>query len=112
MLLDTISMEWFQQYLTEKFPEDGKCSTSSVVHSTVNVCWKTLTVLGKLPHIWKWLRETKLLVNSIKSRSACLYSFYHSSWVYAIRPAYKPLILLTNRLTGLQTIQLFINHSA
>ena len=82
-LADTISMEPFQQYLAEKFPEDGKRSTSSVVHkldSTVNACWKTLTALGNLPHVQKWLRETKLLV-SIKSRSACLYCFYHSSWV-------------------------------
>jgi len=60
-LPDIISMERFQQYLTEKFPEDGKCSTSCVVHSTVNTCWKNLTVLGKLPHIRRWLRETKLL---------------------------------------------------
>ena len=36
--IDTISMELF---LTEKFPEDGKHSTSSVAHEldlTVNVC--------------------------------------------------------------------------
>jgi len=31
-LPDAISMESFQQYLTEAFPEDSKCSTSSVVH--------------------------------------------------------------------------------
>ena len=34
-------MEPFQQYLAEKFPEDGKRSTSGVVHeldSTVNAC--------------------------------------------------------------------------
>jgi len=40
-LPDTISMEPFQQYLTEKFPEDGKRSTSGVVQeldSTVNAC--------------------------------------------------------------------------
>ena len=74
-LPDTISIEPFQQYLTEKFPEDSKHSTSSVVHlsfskrikdceleSTVNDCWKTLTVPGKLPHVRKWLRETKQLV--------------------------------------------------
>jgi len=59
---DTISMESFQQYLAEKFPEDGKRSTSGVVHeldSTVNACWKTLMELGKLPRVRKWLRETK-----------------------------------------------------
>ena len=52
-LPDTISMEPFQQYLAEKFPEDGKRSTSGVVQEldlTVNACWKTLTALGKLPH--------------------------------------------------------------
>ena len=67
-LPDTISMEPFQQYLTETFPEDSKHSTSGVVHeldSTVNACWKTLTVLVKLPHIRKWLRETKLLVSCL-----------------------------------------------
>jgi len=56
-------MEPFQQYLAETFPEDGKHSTSVVVHklnSTVNACWKPLRALGKLPHG---------------------YSFYHSSWV-------------------------------
>jgi len=40
-LPDTISMEPFQQYLTEKFPEDGKSSTSGVVHEldlTVYTC--------------------------------------------------------------------------
>ena len=40
-LLDTVSMEPFQQYLAKKFPEHGKRSTSSVVHeldSTVNAC--------------------------------------------------------------------------
>jgi len=41
-LPDAISMEPFQQYLAETFPEDGKCtSTSGVVHkldSTVNAC--------------------------------------------------------------------------
>ena len=40
-LPDAISMEPFQQYLTETFPEDSKRSTSSVVHeldSTVNTC--------------------------------------------------------------------------
>jgi len=40
-LPNTISMEPFQQYLAETFPEDGKCSTSSVVHeldSIVNAC--------------------------------------------------------------------------
>ena len=31
-LPDTISMEPFQKYLTETFPEDGKCSTSGVIH--------------------------------------------------------------------------------
>ena len=31
-LPDAISMESFQQYLTETFPEDGKCSTSGVIH--------------------------------------------------------------------------------
>jgi len=31
-LQDAISMESFQRYLTETFPEDGKCSTSGVVH--------------------------------------------------------------------------------
>ena len=31
-LPDTISMEPFQQFLAEKFPEDGKQSTSGVVH--------------------------------------------------------------------------------
>jgi len=55
-LPDAISMESFQQYPVETFPEDDKCSTSDVVlklDSTVNACWKimTLTVLGKLPHI-------------------------------------------------------------
>jgi len=78
-------MELFQQYLVEKFPKDGRHSTSGIIHeldSTVNACWEALMALGKLPHIRKWLHETKLLV-SIKSRSACLYSFYHSSW-------YKP----------------------
>jgi len=38
-LPDAISIEPFQQYLTETFPEDGKRSTSGVVHkldSTVN----------------------------------------------------------------------------
>jgi len=43
-VLDTISMEPFQQYLAEKykFTEDGKCSTSGVAHKldlTVNACW-------------------------------------------------------------------------
>ena len=40
-------MEPFQQYLAKTFPKDSKCSTSSVVHelySTVNACWKTLTL--------------------------------------------------------------------
>jgi len=40
-LPDAISMELFQQYLAETFPEAGKCSTSGVVHkldSTVNTC--------------------------------------------------------------------------
>ena len=40
-LPDAISMEPFQQYLAEMFPEDGKRSTSGVVHeldSTVNAC--------------------------------------------------------------------------
>ena len=58
-LPDAISMEPFQQYLTETFPEDGKCSTSGVVHeldSIVNVCWQTLMMLGKLPHVRKWLQ--------------------------------------------------------
>ena len=55
-LPDAISMEPFQQYLAEMFPEDGKRSTSGVVHeldSTVNACWKTKTLmaLGKLPHV-------------------------------------------------------------
>jgi len=53
-LPDTISMEPFQQFLNKRFPQDGKRSTNGVVHkldSTVNVCWKTLTALGKLPHI-------------------------------------------------------------
>ena len=31
-LPNTTSMEPFQQYLAEKFPEDGKRSTSGVVH--------------------------------------------------------------------------------
>ena len=31
-LPDAISMESFQQYLTETFPEDGKCTTSGVIH--------------------------------------------------------------------------------
>jgi len=38
---DTISMEPFQQYLGEKFPEDSKHSTSSMVHelhTTVIAC--------------------------------------------------------------------------
>ena len=38
---EATSMEPFQQYLAETFPEDGKCSTSGVVHelnSTVNDC--------------------------------------------------------------------------
>jgi len=39
---EATSMEPFQQYLAEMFPEDGKRSTSSVVHceldSTVNAC--------------------------------------------------------------------------
>jgi len=59
-LPDIISMELFQQYLAENFPKDGKYSTSGVIHeldSTVNACWKTLAVLGKLPHIQKWLHE-------------------------------------------------------
>ena len=71
-------MEPFQQYLTERFPKDSKRSPSSVVHkldSTVNACGKTLTVLGKLPGVRKWIRETKLVVS-------CLYNYYyHSSWV-------------------------------
>ena len=40
-LPDAISMEPFQQYLAETFPEDGKHSTSGVVHKldlTVNAC--------------------------------------------------------------------------
>jgi len=40
-LPDAISMEPFQQYLTETFPEDSKHSKSGVVHeldSTVNTC--------------------------------------------------------------------------
>jgi len=40
-LPNTISMEPSQQYLAETFPEDGKHSTSSVVHKlhlTVNAC--------------------------------------------------------------------------
>jgi len=51
MLPDEISMEPFQQYLAETFPKNSKCSTSSVVHeldSTVNACWKTLTVIPNL----------------------------------------------------------------
>jgi len=40
-LPDTISLEPFQQYFAETFPEDGKRSTSGVVHEldlTVNAC--------------------------------------------------------------------------
>jgi len=40
-LPDTISMEPFQHYLAETFPEDSKRSTSGVIHeldSTVNAC--------------------------------------------------------------------------
>jgi len=40
-LPDAISIEPFQQYLAEIFPEDGKRSTSGVVHEldlTVNAC--------------------------------------------------------------------------
>ena len=58
-LPSTISMEPFQQYLTETFPEDGKRSTSGVVREldlTINACWKTLTALGKLPNVQKWLQ--------------------------------------------------------
>ena len=35
---DTISMELFQQYLAEKFPEDGKRSTSGVVRELDSTC--------------------------------------------------------------------------
>jgi len=64
--------ESFQQYLTETFPEDGKCSTSGVFHkldSTVNTCWKTLTVLGKLPHVWKWLQLLPFVLGISRSAS-------------------------------------------
>ena len=73
-LPDTISLEPFQQCLAETFPEDGKCSTYGVVQefidSTVNACWKTLTALGKLPHVRKWLQLLPFVVGISRSASS------------------------------------------
>jgi len=71
-LPNTISMEPFQQYLAETSPEDGKRSTSGVVHEldlTVNACWKTLTALGKLPHVRKCLQLLPFVLGISRSAS-------------------------------------------
>ena len=77
-LPDAISMESFQQYLTETFPEDGKCSTSGVVHE-LDLTVKTITVLGKLPHVRKWLQYYIIYVTA-----------------FTVRPGYQPFSQLIN----------------
>ena len=87
MLPDAISMEPFQQYLADTFPEDGKRSTSGVVHELRLDCQVTLA-LGKLPHVQKWLQYCIIYVTAFtihsgnKPFSQLIISFPHQRKVY------------------------------
>ena len=103
-LPDIISMELFQQYLAETFPEDGKHGAVHKLDSTVDAGWKTLMVLGKLPHVRKWLRETKLLVSIKAVQPACTN--------FTIRPGYKPFSQLIIVHPVCKPFGQFINSSS